>query len=119
MFNKRLYFDHRHLTLKGKLRAPARVTVNLVELCLVPDFDLPDWSGKSYVPQAVGGLHLNQGLLTGYLSLPEDALPAILQMLIADRFRYVVLHGDKLRYRRASVRSYRMEMTLDEAEYPD
>jgi hypothetical protein len=52
--------------------------------------------------------------------LCEDtgALPPVLQMIIADRFRFIVLRGDKLRYGRALIRTYRLEMTIDEDDVP-
>jgi len=31
--------------------------------------------------------------LVGYLSMPEDALPPVMQMLIAERFKYAVLYA--------------------------
>jgi hypothetical protein len=39
-------------------------------------------------------------------------------MLIAKRFHFAVLHGEPLRYGHASIRSYRLEMTIDEEDMP-
>jgi hypothetical protein len=40
-------------------------------------------------------------------------------MLIAEKFKYVVLHGSGLRYRQASLRSFRFEMQIDNEDLPD
>jgi hypothetical protein len=68
-------------------------------------------------PRAVGSLTLNLALgrvLQGLLTLPADALAPVLVMLTADRLKYVVLDGSPLRHRRALIRDYSLEMTLDE-----
>ena len=39
-------------------------------------------------------------------------------MLIAGRFRYVVLQGTKLRYRQGDVQHFRLETTIDEEDLP-
>lgn len=48
------------------------------------------------------------------LRMPSDAIAPVLQMLIAEKFKYVVLNGDKPRYGQGSVRSYRFEMKTTE-----
>lgn len=51
--------------------------------------------------------------LQGGLSVPRDALDAILTVLTAQRFRLLVMHGTRLRYRQALIRSYRLETRFD------
>ncbi len=45
-------------------------------------------------------------------------LSPVLHMVIADRFRFVVLSGGRLRYGRAAIRTYRLEMTIEEDNIP-
>jgi len=39
-------------------------------------------------------------------------------MMIANRFRFAVLHGERLRYGRALIRSYALEMAIKEEDIP-
>ncbi|HEX9212733.1 MAG TPA: hypothetical protein VF901_19690 [Bradyrhizobium sp.] len=48
---------------------------------------------KALRPLLVGSLDGHSDPITGLLSLPEDALPPILQMMIAERFAFLVAHG--------------------------
>jgi hypothetical protein len=50
--------------------------------------------------------------------MPLDALPSILQIACADRLRYVVITGDKLRYGHGLVRMYRLQGTIDKDDLP-
>jgi hypothetical protein len=56
--------------------------------------------------------------LQGLFSIPADVLPPILQMLIGDRFKFIVMHGDPMRYRHASVLRYCFETHLEEDDLP-
>jgi hypothetical protein len=50
--------------------------------------------------------------------MPLDALPPILQIACADRLRYVVITGDRLRYGHGLVRMYRLQRTIDKDDLP-
>jgi hypothetical protein len=52
------------------------------------------------------------------MSIPMDALPPILQMMIGERFKPIAMRGDRLKRRRALFRSFRLEMTMDEDDMP-
>ena len=52
------------------------------------------------------------------MSIPVDALPPILQMLVGDRFRFVSMQGPKFRCRQTLCNSFRLEMTIDEDDLP-
>ncbi len=41
------------------------------------------------------------------------------KMLIASKFWFIDLHGERMHYRRAIIRSYRLEMDIDEEDMPD
>lgn len=50
--------------------------------------------------------------------MPADALAPVLQMLITGKFRYVVVNGDRPRYRQGLFRSYRFETTMSDDDLP-
>jgi hypothetical protein len=50
--------------------------------------------------------------------MPGDALTPVLQMLIAEKLRFIDLHGERMRYRSATIKSYRLEMNMDEDDMP-
>ena len=52
------------------------------------------------------------------IGILADALPPILQMLIAKEFKFVPLRDSKLRYRSARITGVRLEMRLDEDDMP-
>jgi hypothetical protein len=39
-------------------------------------------------------------------------------MLIGDRLHYAVMTGDKLRYRHGRIRSFRLQMSMEEDDMP-
>jgi hypothetical protein len=112
------YSDYRHLQLWGNLLRPKRVKAQEVELAFLPRHDLNEGERERHEPKAVGSLQLYRGRLTGLLSIPSDALPPVLQMMIADRFRFAVLQGERLRYGRALIRTYHLDMTIEEDDLP-
>ena len=63
---------------------------------------------------SVGSLTLYQGALQGLILMPLDALKPVMQMLIAERFKYVIIQGARLRYRKTIIHHYRLERGLDE-----
>lgn len=113
------YSDYRHLRLRGTLLRPKKVKAQEVELSFLPHHDLNESERKrQHEPKSVGSLQLYRGKLEGILSIPSDALPPVLQMVIADRFRFVVLDGDKLHYGQGRVRSYHLDMTHSDDDLP-
>jgi hypothetical protein len=63
-------------------------------------------------------LRLDAGRLIGLLPIPKDSLTAILQVLIADRFRFVDLGGGRRRHRQALVSSFSLETHIDADDMP-
>jgi hypothetical protein len=112
------YSDYRHVALKGKLLHPTKIKAETAELTLLPDPRL-DWEHRQKdEPQAVGSVQLYDGRFIALLSIPSDALPPLLQMLIGDRLHYAVMTGDKLRYRHGRIRSFRLQMSMEEDDMP-
>ncbi len=116
-FDEGLYADHRQLQLRGTLTVPSK-KAQTAELTLIPADDRDAPNGLQRRPLGVGGVHLYRGKLSAYLGMPTDALAPVLQMLIAGKFRFADLYGERLRYGRARITSYRLEMNIDEEDMP-
>lgn len=82
-------------------------------------WDLDREARKALRPLLVGSLDSHGDPITGLLSLPEDALPPILQMMIADRFKFFVAHGSRFSHRRATLNGFRLERKLDPDDRPE
>jgi len=54
----------------------------------------------------------------GNIGIPWDALTPILQVLIAERFKFVLMRGTRFRHRSAKLNSLRLEMRLTEDDAP-
>ena len=80
---------YRHLLIRGNVLLPgsAKTKVESVELTLMPDVsDAGFEPADKGPPRAVGHLYVR------------------MQMLLADRLKYVVMHGEPIRHRRALIR---------------
>jgi hypothetical protein len=66
------------------------------------DSNLADWNAREEPKRLIGLLDLSETTLRGHVWVPADALPLLLQLVIAGEMRYAVLRGEKLRYRSAS-----------------
>jgi predicted RNA binding protein YcfA (HicA-like mRNA interferase family) len=69
-------------------------------------------------PQSVGSFPIHHGALQFLIPMPADALPCVLQMMIAGRMRYVEMNGDWPRYRQGRIRSYRLVRDHDPSNLP-
>jgi len=112
------YHEFRHLELRGRLLYPKGLKTDRVKLTLLPSKDLNPEARKALRPLLVGSLDGHGDPITGLISLPEDALPPILQMLIADRFKFFVAHGAPFSRRRATLNGYRLATALDTDDLP-
>jgi hypothetical protein len=120
------YSDYRHLQIHGTLLRPRKLKVETVELTVIPNIGPAEMEPRHDRPplRAVGSLSVDgkksEGTrLVGYLSMPTGALGPVLQMLIAGRFKYVLMDGEVMRWRKALIRNYRLTAEHDEADYPD
>jgi hypothetical protein len=50
--------------------------------------------------------------IAGFVLIPADALPLILQMMIGERFQFAIMHGTRLIRRQASLTGFRFETKL-------
>jgi len=112
------YSDYRHLEIRGSLLSPTNMKAEQVVLHLLPDTGLNEEHRRDNQPIAVGSLRLNDGTLQGLISMPQDALDSLLNMLTARKFKFIVMQGRKLRYRQTKVVHYRFQRELDEDDLP-
>ncbi|MCA1398410.1 MULTISPECIES: hypothetical protein [unclassified Bradyrhizobium] len=108
------YDEFRHLQIKGRLLRPAGQKTDRAEISLLPSSDLEEERRRDLHPIALGSLHVTQDAILGNIGIPRDALTPILQMLIAGRFRFVLMRGTRFRHRSAKVNSLRLETKLTE-----
>lgn len=106
------YDDYRHLEISGTFVTPHKYARRKVELAFLPDRRLNNQGGGTYHVGVVGHLSLPRSA-RAICSMPSDALPAVLQMLIGERFRFVVLSGSAARYGQVDFRSFRFSTTFD------
>jgi hypothetical protein len=121
-----LYSDHRHLHIRGRVLRPRKIGVETAELIVIPEAGLSEMELRhsQTPPRAVGSVSTEgtraEGMRwSGYLSMPTDALGLVVQMLIGGRYKYALLYGERLRYRKALIRSYYFSGKYDDEEYSD
>ncbi|TYL84715.1 hypothetical protein [Bradyrhizobium cytisi] len=108
------YHEFRHLQIKGRLLTPAGLKVETAEISLLPSSDLVEERRKDLTPVALGSLTVGPDGILGNIGIPWDALTPILQMLIAGRFKFVLMRGTRFRHRTAKLNSLRIETRLTE-----
>ena len=113
------YLEFRHLHIWGTLLLPSKLKPDTVELTFMPDILLPAETSQEPPPRAVGSLELRGADLMGYLSMMSDALGPVMQMLIADRTKFVVMNGEPMRYRKALLHGYSLDSHFEPEDYPD
>ncbi|QND73394.1 hypothetical protein [Tardiphaga robiniae] len=112
------YHEFRHLQISGRLLHPKGLKTDRVEITLLPSYDLLPSAGKKRQPRCVGSLDVHDDRIAGLVSIPMDALPPILQMLMKGHFRIVEMRGARFRYHQALCNSFRLEMKLDKDDLP-
>jgi hypothetical protein len=98
-FCPELYSDHRHLELKVSIVEPKGIKANrgLVRCFaydgLIEGYKQP--AASSAQTKAVGEVYYRGADYQAILTLPTDALPLILQMLAAGKYRLIEFDADK------------------------
>lgn len=113
------YHEFRHLQVWGRLLHPKGLRTDRIELTFLPSRDLDPEERKALRPVGVGSLDGYGDPITGLLPLPMDALPPILQMMIGERSKFIVMHGTKFGHRRATLHGFRLEMKIDPDDLPE
>lgn len=115
------YDDYRHLIVRGLFDRPKSIVGHKVELIFCRERTCESrWrrDGSGLLTSGTFSKNRSLDVMQGLLSMQEDVLPALLPMLIADRHRYVVLHGERLKRGSASILSYRFQSALTEDDLP-
>lgn len=108
------YDEFRHLHIRGKMLRPTGLKSDRAEISLLPSPELIQDKRKDFEPIAVGSLDARTDMIYGNIGIPWDALTPILQMLIAERFKFVLMRGTRFRHRSAKLNSLRLETKLTE-----
>jgi hypothetical protein len=98
---------------------PRKIKVEKAELVFLPDIEPEEMKRQGEPPRCVGFLSIYRNALDGNFSMSKDALDPVMQTVLAGRLKYVVLHGEPMRYRKALIRNYRMVTEVDPDDYPD
>lgn len=111
------YMDYRHLNAKGKLLRPLNLHPDFAEVTLFPDHRLSDVEvRRKHEPEFVGVIsHWGKDYRVN-LHFPADIFGHILQMLIAGRYRYVVIDAVKSNRGEALVQSFRFTGAWDDED---
>lgn len=115
-----MYLDHRHLIVQGRLMRPTEIAGTLVRLSFVPS----DLRGESKLyaapPTSIGSMWRDRETraFSSVVSMPEDVLPSLISMLLAERLRYVVFVSAPLFRGQADLRHYRFEETIEPEDMP-
>lgn len=112
------YDEFRHMQVRGRLLRPAGQKTDRAEISLLPTRDLEGPQRRKLDPLALGSLNLMHDGILGNIGIPWDALTPILQMLIAGRFKFVLMRGTRFRHRTAKLNSLRLETRLTEDDMP-
>ena len=107
------YNEFRHLQIRGRLLHPRALKTDRIEITLPPSYDMLPEARRERQPRCVGSLDVYDDRIAGLVSIPMDAVPAILQMLISGPFRFISMRGPRFRYRQALCSSFRLETKLD------
>lgn len=113
------YHEFRHLHIRGRLLNPKDLKSDQIEVTLLPSRDLDPEARKQSTPFGVGSLDGYGQPVTGLVSIPQDALLPILQMMIGERFKFMAMRGTKFSRRRATLHGFRLEVKIDQDDLPE
>ena len=117
------YWDHWSLDIQGEFLAPKKVAGKQVKVCFLASREMdeallnPD--NYKVKPKSLGGLS-SRGKDSDYLgSLPYSAFGHTLNMLQAEKYKYVAFHGKVLRYGKADIKSFYFIYDYEPDDYID
>jgi hypothetical protein len=95
--------EYRHFRFTGTLLQPKLAGIGDAKATLMAS---PELDHASALPrQSIGVLRLNEHALEAFLSMPSSAASLILQMLLAERFKYLCVEGSGFRSNHAEALS--------------
>lgn len=112
------YFDYRHLHVSGVVVLPDKYKNSAAELIFLPRKMLNEENRQDDPTPHVGTLSSERHRLMGLLSVPQDVVGDLLQMLIAKRYNWVVLNGEPMKYRKTTIRGFHFQTTFTEDDLP-
>lgn len=116
----RPYVEYCHPKIYGKLLQPTIKQISRGIITLMPDRDMDALLLRDarcpYEPRAIGHLETRSGELNGFISLPFSALLLLLPALKSGDIREILMSGDKLKYRKALVKSISFSRHFDPEE---
>jgi hypothetical protein len=102
--------------ISGEPIRPTGLRATRVELHVSPHEDVATEEKRDDRLASIGWVSLSGETLQGYVRTPTGTLPLLLQLLSRGQLGYIVMRGEKLRYRRASLNEIDFCKTLDESE---
>jgi hypothetical protein len=109
------YSDYRHLKIRGAIVQPTSIKAREAEVTCFPDIQLMESNLKPTDKARPPGNVAHWGKdYSASLHMPADALPLVLQMLIAGRYRFVVFEAAKSFRGEAPIFYFRFSEALDD-----
>ncbi|MEW6450060.1 MAG: hypothetical protein AB1490_05390 [Pseudomonadota bacterium] len=110
--------DYRHLEVFAEIARPKRYAGRKASLTFLPEimFNVSRFAQQEV--KHAGFLTVKPKLMEGLISMPADALPLILPMLIAGRFKFAVASCDPMRHRRARIVRFSLEQDVMDDHLP-
>lgn len=113
-FDPSPYNDYRHLTITGRILLP-KLSASIAEVTIFPVDQLnPSLVKSTDQPTAVGYISHRGKDYSANLDMPSDAFGLVLQMFIANRYRFVFIEAAKSFRGEAAIRHYYFSATRDE-----
>jgi hypothetical protein len=104
--------DFRHLVINGNLIRPSSIKASAVEVTCFPNVQLSERKSSDPPPKGVGWISHRGKDYNANLHMPMDVLGLVLQMMVAGRYRYVLIEAEKSFRGEAAIRHYRFSGTL-------
>jgi hypothetical protein len=90
------YDDFRHLEISGKLLRPTSINAGTVKITGFPNYRLSESDERSrHTPKSLGAISHRAGEYSASIHMPADAFGLVLQMMIAGKYRFVVIETEK------------------------
>jgi hypothetical protein len=113
-FAREPYLDSRHINIVGRLIRPTSLSCTNIKATCFPDDWLLASARKDNKPKGVGYISYWGKDYSANLHLPSDLLGPVLQMMIAEKYRYIIMEAHKPFRGEAVILNYRFSATLHE-----
>jgi hypothetical protein len=117
------YNETRWLVFKGKFLEPPQLKEQKVEVTLSQSPHLNEAERSKnlhlyseYPPESVGSLQKEKPVSWCFVSFPEDAMKIVLETASANKIKFIILYGEKMRYRHASIFNFSLREQAEDDE---